>query len=349
VATGAPATVATKPVAAPTVAATKPAAATTVATAAASKPATGAITVYSGRNQALVDPLLAEFTKATGITVNARFGDSAQLAAALLEEGTNSPADAFFSQDAGALGAVSDKGLLAVLPDPLLSRVDARLRSTRGEWVGLSGRARVVAYNSKELKPEDLPDTVAGFTDPKWKDKLGWAPTNASLQAFVTALRLLDGEEAARQWLLAVKANNPKVYTGNTQVVEAASKGEVLAGFVNHYYLFAITKGAPESYPVRNYHPRGGGAGAIINVAGAGVLKTAKNPDAARAFIDYMLSTPGQQYFADQTYEYPMVPGIKVNSLLTPLSDIKAPNLDLSRLADLETTLNLMRDTGVLA
>jgi iron(III) transport system substrate-binding protein len=354
-ATPAPAPAATaKPTTAPaaTAAPTTPAAAPTVAAPtavpAATKPAAGSLTLYSGRTKQLIEPLLTEFSKATGIEVKTRYGDSAELAAALLEEGKNSPADVFFSQDAGALGAVAAKGQLAPLPETLLKRVEERFRSPKGEWVGLSGRARVVVYNTKELKPADLPDTVAGFTDARWKDKLGWAPTNASFQAFVTALRLLDGEEAARKWLLGIKANNAKAFPNNTSIVEAVSKGELQAGFVNHYYLFAITKGQIQDYPARNYSPRGGGAGAIINVAGAGILATAKNTEAAKTLIDYLLATPAQQYFADQTYEYPLVAGIKVNSLLTPLAEIKTPNLDLSKLADLEATLNLLRDTGVV-
>jgi iron(III) transport system substrate-binding protein len=355
-----PAAQATAPVAAtsaPSAAATPPAAGTTapatiaVATPAATtaaKPAAGTLTVYSGRNKDLIELLLTEFEKATEVKVQPRYGDSAELAAALLEEGKNSPADVFLAQDAGALGAVAARGQLTPLPETLLTRVEERFRSPKGEWVGVSGRARVVVYNTKELKPEDLPDAVAGFTDAKWKDRLGWPPTNASFQAFVTALRLLDGEAAARQWLLDVKTNNPKAYPNNTAIVEAVAKGEIQAGFVNHYYLFAITKGQPQDFSARNYHPRGGGAGSIINVAGAGILTTAKNTEGAKTFIDYLLSTPAQQYFADKTYEYPLISGAKTNPLLTPLTEIKTPNLDLSKLSDLEATLNLLRDTGVL-
>jgi iron(III) transport system substrate-binding protein len=342
----------------PAAAATAPAAGATTTPAAAAKPAptptvvltpiAGTLTIYSGRNQALVGPLLEQFAKETGIKAQTRYGDSAQLAATLLEEGKNSPADIFFSQDAGALGAVSDKGLLTKLPDPVLNRVDAAYRSTKGEWVALSARARVIAYNTKELKPEDLPDTVAGLTDPKWKDQLGWSPPNASFQAFVTALRLLEGEAAAKQWLQTVKANGAKAFPNNNLIVEGVGKGELKVGLVNHYYLYSYLKQQGESFPVRNYYPRGGGAGAIVNIAGAGILGTARNAEAAQKFVDYMLTTPAQQYFADQTFEYPMIAGVKTNDLLTPLAQLKKPDLDLSRLADLQATLALLRDVGLL-
>jgi iron(III) transport system substrate-binding protein len=311
-------------------------------------PIAGTLTVYSGRAQALVGPLLEQFAKETGIKAQTRYGDSAQLAATLLEEGKNSPADIFFSQDAGALGAVSDKGLLVPLPDELLNRVDKAYRSTKGEWVSLSARARAIAYNTKQLKPEDLPDTVAGLTDPRWKDQLGWSPPNASFQAFVTALRLLDGEATAKQWLQAVKANGAKAFANNNLIVEGVGKGELQVGLVNHYYVYSYLKQQGDSFPVRNYSPRLGGAGAIVNIAGAGVLATAKNKEAAVKFVDYMLATPAQQYFTDQTYEYPMIAGITTNALLTPLAQLKKPDLDLSRLADVQATLALLRDVGLL-
>jgi iron(III) transport system substrate-binding protein len=339
-----PATTAAAATTAPSPAAAKPAPTPTVAL----TPVAGTLTVYSGRTQALVGPLLDQFAKETGIKAQTRYGDSAQLAATLLEEGKNSPADIFFSQDAGALGAVSERGLLVPLPDELLNRVDKAYRSVKGEWVSLSARARVIAYNTTLLKVEELPDTVAVLTDPRWKDQLGWSPPNASFQAFVTAMRLLDGEAATRQWLQAVKANGAKAFPNNTVIVEGVGKGELQLGLVNHYYLYSFLKQQGESFPVRNYHPRGGGAGAIINIAGAGVLATARNKDAAVKFIDYMLTTPAQQFFADQTYEYPMIAGVKTNALLTPLDQIKKPDLDLSRLADLQTTLTLLRDVGLL-
>lgn len=205
-----------------------------------------------------------------------------------------------------------------------------------------------MVYNTKALKPEDLPDSLRGFTDPKWKGKIGWAPTNGSFQAFVTALRLTDGEEAARKWLEGIKVNAPKLYQNNTAIVQAVGAGEIEVGFVNHYYLFRFLKEQGESFPARNYHPRAGDSGAMINVAGAGILTTAKNAKAAERFIEYLLAKDAQQYFADETFEYPLVDGIKTHSVLLPLSQIKIPQIDLGSLADLEKTLKLLRDTGVL-
>ncbi|MBA2448637.1 MAG: iron ABC transporter substrate-binding protein [Chloroflexi bacterium] len=306
------------------------------------------LTLYSGRTEALIGPLLERFTRDTGIEVRARYGDSAELAATILEEGTNSPADVLFSQDAGALGALASRGLLATLPAETLQRVDTKFQARDGFWVGVSGRARVIVYNTDLLSPADLPDAVAGLADPRWQGAIGWAPTNASLQASVTAMRLLEGEEAARQWLAGIKANRPKVYANNAAVVQAVANGEVQVGLVNHYYLYGFLKDRGPSFSARNYHPRTGGAGAIVNVAGVGLLSTATSSAAAQRFVDYLLSADAQQYFADQTFEYPLVAGVEPHPDLLPLAQINHPDIDLANLADLEVTLRLMREVGVL-
>lgn len=313
---------------------------------ATTRPPAGSLTIYSGREKDLIEPLLAEFAKSSGLDIKTRYGDSAALAAALLEEGKNSPADLFLAQDAGALGAVSARGMFTPLPETLLRRVEARFRSTKGEWLGLSGRARVIVYNTKELAPTDLPASVAGLTEPRWKGRIGWAPTNASFQAFVTAMRLLEGEAATKQWLQDLKANGTRAYEKNGAIVEAVGKGELLVGLVNHYYLFGLLASQP-NLAARNHYPRTG-AGAIINVAGVGILTTSKNPEAAKAFVDAMSAPPAQQFFTDKTYEYPLIQGIKINDQLPPLADLKPPTLDLSQLADLETTLKLLTEVGIV-
>lgn len=337
--------------AAPTTApAVKAAAPTVVSAAATAAPAAGGkLTVYSGRNEQLVAPIIDKFKQASGVDVQVRYGDTAQLAATILEEGSNSPADVFFAQDAGALGALSARQLLTPLPEALLGKVDPRFRSPKGDWVGASGRARVIVYNNKELKESDLPDTVLGLTDPKWKGKVGWAPTNASFQSFITAMRATQGEAATAEWLKAMQANGVRAYANNPAILDAVAKGEIQVGLANHYYLLQQKAKLGDSYPVANYSPRGGDLGAMINVAGLGILPTAKNRPAAEALITFLLSEEAQRYFADQTYEYPLAAGVKASPALKPLDQIPAPKLDLSNLADLAGTLKLLRDTGVLS
>ena len=307
----------------------------------------GELTIYSGRNEELVGKLIEQYEAQTGAQVNVRYGDTAELAATILEE-ANSPADVFFAQDAGNLGALAAEGRLQKLPDDILNRVDERFRSPEGEWVGVSGRARVVVYNTTTLTETDLPDTIFGFTEPQWKGRLGWAPTNGSFQAFVTALRVLQGEDKARQWLEGIKANEPRVYENNTAVVKAVGAGEIDAGFVNHYYLFQQLKEQGESFAARNYYLKNGDPGALVNVAGAGVLAGTKNQAAAEAFVAFLLSETAQQYFADQTYEYPLAAGVAANEALPPLEEIQTPALDLSKLEDARGTTQLLQELGIL-
>ena len=306
----------------------------------------GSLVVYSGRSQSLVDPVIQQFAEASGIDVRVKYGGTSEMAATLLEEGDNSPADVFFAQDPGGLGAV--QGMMAPLPEEILERVPGWAQSPEEKWVGISGRARAVVYNTERLTESDLPDDMFGFTDPAWKGRIGWAPTNTSFQTMVTAMRALWGEDRTRQWIEGIQANDPMVYPKNTPQVAAAGAGEIDVGFVNHYYLFRFLAEEGEDFPARNYHPRNGGPGATIMVAGAAILETASNRDNAERFLSFLLSNVGQQYFASQTYEYPLVDNVNTQHVLVPLEDINAPEIALGDLADLRGTVDLLRETGVL-
>jgi len=305
------------------------------------------VTVYSGRSEELVGPLLEQFTEETGIDVEARYGDTAEMANLILTEGENSPADVFFAQDAGALGAVAAEGLLTALPSETLDVVDERFRSPNGEWVGVSGRARVVVYNTDALGESDLPDSIFGFTDPEWSGRIGWAPTNGSFQSFVTALRVIEGDDRAREWLEGIEANDPSVYEGNNPALDAVIAGEIDVAFINHYYLMQRLVEDPDA-PAANYFLTDGDPGALVNVAGAGILSTAANDEAARQLVDYLLSTQAQEYFASETKEYPLAAGAEPDAELPPLESIGTPEIDLSDLADLEGTLELLQEAGIL-
>ena len=304
------------------------------------------LVVYSGRSESLVDAVIQQFSQATGIPVEVKYAGTSQLAATLLEEGGNSPADVFFAQDPGGLGAV--EGMLSPLPDRVLSRVPEWARSPQGLWVGLSGRARTVVFNPDRVGEEELPDDVWDFIDPAWKGRIGWAPANASFQTMVTAMRTIWGEERTAEWLRGVQANSPTIYPKNTPQVAAVAAGEIDVGLVNHYYLFRFLAEEGEDFPARNYHPRAGGPGATVMVSGAGILSTSDNRAAAEKFLEFMLSRVGQQYFAGQTFEYPLAEGVMVPRVLVPLEEINHPSISLKDLSDLEGTQRLLRDTGVL-
>lgn len=322
---------------------------TSTAAAAATTPAkpAGSITVYSGRSEALVQKVIDNFQQQSGIKVNVKYGDTTALAALLVEEGNKSPADVFFSQDGGALGAVAQAGLLAKLPEATLAKVAAPYRSREGSWVGVSGRARVIVYNPGMVSAASLPKSYKELTQPAWQGKVGWAPTNSSFQTFVTAVRKVDGEAAAEAWLKAMKANGAREYKDNTSVLMAVESGEIAVGLINHYYLYGALK-SNAGMKAQNGFFAANDPGSLVNVAGVGLLKSSKNPAAAQAFIDYLLSAEAQRYFSEQTFEYPLVSGIAADSRLRPLAQIDPPDIDLANLQDLQGTLALLRSTGVL-
>ncbi len=309
----------------------------------------GTLTVYSGREEELVAPLFERFEAETGIEVDVRYADSAELAATIAEEGDNSPADVFFAQDPGSLGAVEDR--LAELPDEILDRVDERFRDKDGRWTGTSGRARVIVYNTDVLSESDVPDSVFDLTDPKWKGKIGIAPTNASFQAFVTAMRLDAGDDRTREWLEGVMANDPKFYEKNTPVVEATAAGEIEVGLVNHYYLYLVKAEQGEDTPIANKFLPGDDPGALVSVAGAGVLEGADEAEAAERFVEFLLSDESQRFYTDEAEEaeIPLVEGIDPKEGVPSLDELSdsGPDVDLSSFgAELERTLELLNETG---
>jgi iron(III) transport system substrate-binding protein len=303
------------------------------------------LTIYSGRNEKLIGDLVKDFEKQSGLNVEVRYGDSAELAAQISEEGDNSPADVFFSQDAGALGSIEP--LLAPLPRDVLDQVPDRYRDDAGRWVGASARARVVAYDSRELKPATLPDTILAFTKPEWKGRIGFAPTNASFQAFVSAMRLDIGDDATRKWLEGIKANGPKTYENNIQTEEAIARNEVDVGFVNHYYAYELKAEQP-NFPVRNHFLRKGDPGSLVNAAGPGILASSDSKPAAGQFVRYLLSREGQTYFSKRLFEYPVVDGIAPPEGLPPLDDLQGPNIKLEELGGkLRSTLEMLDQVGL--
>jgi iron(III) transport system substrate-binding protein len=308
----------------------------------------GKLTIYSGREEELVAPLYELFERETDTDVEVRYGDSAELAATIAEEGENSPADVFFAQDPGSLGAVEGEGLLAELPAETLEKVDERFRDPDGHWVGTSARSRVIAYNTDALSENDVPDSVWELTDPRWKGKIGFPPTNASFQAFVTAMRLTAGEERTREWLEGIKANEPRFYEKNTPTVEAVAAGEIELGLVNHYYLYLVKEEQPDA-PVANYFLPGDDPGALVSAAGVAILEGTDDVDAAQEFVDFLLSEEGQRFYATEAEEaeYPVVDGIPPRSGLPPLADLEGPQLQLDELGpELEKTLALLNEVG---
>ncbi len=307
------------------------------------------LVLYSGRSRTLVEPIIEQFEKDTGIKVTARFGGTAELAIAIQEEGRHSPADVFWAQDAGALGALANDGALQRLPHDVIQKVPEVFRNSNGLWVATSGRARVLAYSPGRVEESQLPKSLHNLTDPKWKGRVGWAPANGSFQTFVTAMIELEGRDATLQWLRAMRANGAKAYPKNTPIIEAIAAGEIDLGLPNHYYLLRF-QAADSKYPVAQTFFETGSAGNLVNVAGVGLLKTSQKRELALRFVKYILSAKAQQYFTSQVFEYPVTDEAIPSAQLVSLEELVriAPRIDLEDLADLKGTLKLLAEAGVL-
>ena len=309
----------------------------------------GTLTVYSGRSEGLVEPLIEMFEAESGIEVDVRYGNTAELAALLLEEQERTPAEVFLSQDAGALGALSKEGLFETLPDDITSVIPAGFTSNDGSWVGVTGRARVIVYDGEEYTAEEIPDSVDAFTEPEWAGRFGIAPSNASFQAFVTAYRVLNGEQAAEDWVAAVVANDPQIFDNNVAIMSATDEGVIDAGLINHYYWFRqAAETGQQNMRAQLAYPEAGDPGSIVNVTGAGILAGNGDDSDALRFIEFLVSSEAQRYFVDETFEYPLREGIEAPEGLPALDSLVNPGLDLSALDSLEGTQELLRRHGLI-
>lgn len=307
-----------------------------------------ALLIYTGRKTMYAQPLFDLFTKETGIKITVKEGKTAQLANTILREGDNSPADLFFAQDSSNLGALSSANVLEALPAETVKKVDTRYTGPKGDWVGTSGRARVLVYNKKMVKAEELPKSIEDLADPKWKGRLGWAPGNGSFQSHVTAMIKVLGKEKTATWIKALKANEIQDFPKNTPIVKAVAEGKVAAGLVNHYYLYKVRLDMKEALDAENHFFADGDAGMFINVSGIALLKSSKNKAAAQKFIDWILSEKAQSFFKGSNFEYPLAAGVSAFSELKPLDQINPIKIDLGDLDKIEETIQVLEENGAL-
>ena len=314
----------------------------------ASEAADGALTLYAGRDEELIEPLIEQFTEDTGIEVEVRYASTPELNALLLEEGGQTPADVFLSQDAGALGSLANADLVAPIPADLAEQIPAGFTSEDDSWIGVTGRARVIAYDSEQLDESEVPDTVDALVEPEWNGEVAFAPGNASFQAFITALRVLEGEDAAAAWVDGIAANDPELTENNLASLDLVDSGEAQLGLINHYYWYrqAAEVGADNMRAKLKFLP--GDPGGIVNVTGAAILKGADGDPDALAFVEYLVSEAAQQYFVEETFEYPLLPGIEAPEGLPALETLVNPELDLSDLESLEESQQLLADAGLI-
>ncbi|MBE0488754.1 MAG: iron ABC transporter substrate-binding protein [Halomonas sp.] len=307
------------------------------------------LTLYSGRGESMVEPIISQFEKNTGISVAVRYGDTAQLAVLLQEEGHRSPADLYWGQDAGAMGELSKAGLLAELPADIYEGLPTIYTSESGNWVAASGRARVFAYSPERVSEDEHPESIFDLVDERFEGRVGWAPTNGSFQSFVTAMRVEHGDDRTLAWLEGMKANGAMTYRNNGTQVQGIADGEIDFGLVNNYYLPRFLA-ADADFPVEQGFFADGDIGNLVNVAGIAVLESSDSQEAAVEFVRFLLSPAAQQYFTTNVYEYPVTREVIQNPVLEDFDRLLevSPQIDLDDLDDLEGTLRLLRDAGLL-
>ena len=304
------------------------------------------LTVYSGRTSNLIGPLLEDFAEAAGVDVEVRYGQSADLALLIRQEGERSPADVFISQSPGAVGFLAGEGMLRPIDGGVLSRVPARFRNAGGLWAGISGRVRVIVYNRDLVDPAELPASVFELTDERFRGRVAVAPANGSFQDFVTAMRETHGDDAALEWLEGLAANEARTYANNTSIVQAVGRGDVPMGLVNHYYNLRAKAEDPDA-PSENYFFPDQDIGSLLIVTAVGVLASSGDSDLPDRFVEFMLSEEAQRFYSEQTFEYPLAAGIEPTGLPS-LAQVGAAAYDFDRLGGgLERTKALIDESGL--
>lgn len=306
-----------------------------------------ALTIYTGRTESLVAPLLEEFSEEHDVAIDVRYGDTNDLALLIGTEGDRSPADVFWGQSPGATAYLAGRDLLAPLPDDLLSRVEPTFEDDDGRWVGVSGRQRVLVYNADLVDAADLPGSVHDLTAPAYRGKVGIAPSNGSFQDFVTAMRQLEGEEATEAWLEGMAANDSPAYANNNAIVEAVGRGEIPFGLVNHYYNHRFLEEDP-GLPSRNHRFDAGDVGGLVIPSSASVLAGSGRQEEARRFIAFLLEREAQEYFAEETFEYPLAQGVPAAGDVPPLRTLRPPPGEQpDELGDIAATGRMIAEAGL--
>ena len=309
----------------------------------------GTVVIYSGRTENLVKPILDRFSEETGIDVEVRYGNTSDLALLIEEEGDQAPADVFLSQSPGAVGYLDQRGLLGTLDDGIVDLVPEQFHAGDGSWVGVSGRQRVLAFNPQIVPEEELPASVLDLTGEEWSGRIGIAPSNASFQDFVSAMRIELGDEATTEWLEGIAANDPVTFANNSAIVAAIGRGEIDVGLVNHYYVYQAMAEDPD-FPGRNHNFAADDIGSLVIVTAASVLAGAEHTDEANELVEFLLSDEAQRYFSDETFEYPLANGVEPADVLPDVDLAAASDVDLDfddLGADLETTREMIRDAGL--
>lgn len=307
------------------------------------------VTIYSGRSEDLVQPVLDAFECASGISTSINYGDPTDLALALTEEGDRTPADVFFSKSPGAVGFLRNEGLLAPLSSEILDQVEPGNSAADDTWVGVTGRKRVLVYNIDNVDPGDLPDSVFELTDEKYRGRVAIPATNGSFQDWFTVFRAQEGEDVATEWINAMVDNDAIATESNRPTVDAVGRGEFDFGLVNHYYNFQEAEALGDAHRAENHSFASGDIGSLTIVSAAAITTASENVDEAEALINFLLSEEAQTYFTNDTLEYPLAADVEPAAVLPELGEAVGDfDVDFDSLGNgLQRTVEIIDESGI--
>jgi iron(III) transport system substrate-binding protein len=308
------------------------------------------ITLYNAQHEQVVGMLTAMFTKQTGIKVQVHTGEGPDIASQILQEGADSPADVFFTENSPELILLDEKHLLAPVDPATLAKVPAKYSAADGDWLGVLARENVLDFNASMISQGALPASLMDLAKPEWAGRIGIAPSDADFLPLVSAVIRTQGKPAALAWLRGLKAN-AKIYEDDESVVAAVARGDVAVGVVNNYYWARLeTDLGPQKIDSALYHFKHGDIGGLINISGAAVLKSSKNQAAAQKFLAFLVSQEAQVALgrSDVDFEYPLLPGVAPNKLLTPFNALQPPAISVSTLGDDQDAGALLQQAGLI-
>jgi len=308
------------------------------------------LTMYSGQHEETVQALIDAFTAKTGIKIELRSGDDAELVNQIVEEGADSPADLYLSEEPGPIGMLDAKGLLSKVDASALTQVDKRLVPSSKDWLPYAARSRVIYYNPTLIKKSQLPHSILDLTQPKWKGEFAYAPSGAFTS---TASYLISsiGEARTLAWLKGIKANGVNEEK-NGKVRDTVEAGKHAFGLSNHYYWWELAeeKGGPDKLTSKIYYFDHPDAGGLLLASGAGVLKSSKHQAEGQRFLAWLGSADGgQQVIADDSgAQFPAVASVHSKLGIGTVSKLHAPNVDQSVFADTSKAKDLILKAGIL-
>jgi len=308
------------------------------------------LVLYSAQHEQTVDLLVSAFEKATGVHVKVHSGDGPEVANQIIQEGSASPADVFFTENSPEIAVLSEKGLLAPVDPKTLAAISSKYNAPDGTWAGVLARENVLAYNPSMVSVSDLPASLMNLAKPQWKGKIAIAPSDNDFLPLVNAVVVTHGKDAALAWLKGLKAN-AKIYDDDEGVVAAVNRGAVATGIINNYYWARLQQELGKARTHSDiYHFSHGDVGGLINVSGAGVLKTSKDPKNAQRFLAFLVSADAQKMLADTpvTFEYPLRPGIVPNPVLKPFNELQPPSITVAQLGEDTPVVDLLQEAGLL-